>query len=87
MSVYVDELHDVPGSAKWRYKKACHLLADTKSELHLFANTIGLKIAWFQNKNIPHYDLTGNMRQKAVAKGAIEVDRKRLLEIVKRIRK
>jgi len=32
-----------------------------------------LKRTWFQNKRIPHYDLTANKRRQAVSLGATEV--------------
>lgn len=54
-------------------------------ELHLFAESIGLKRSWLDNKPgtpIPHYDLTENKRRLAVKKGAIEIDRN---EMAKRV--
>lgn len=60
----------------WRYNTVCHLFSDTHNlaELHAFAEKIGLKRCWFQNhKSLPHYDITPNVREKAVAFGANEV--------------
>jgi len=37
-----------------------HLVADTLDELHAAAQRLGLKRAWFQGGNMPHYDLMGS---------------------------
>jgi len=40
-------------------KAPAHMTTDADlTELHRFALSIGLKKRWFQNKRIPHYDLT-----------------------------
>jgi hypothetical protein len=43
--------------------------------------------AWFHDGSVPHYDLTASMRARAVACGAIEVDRYRLVELVQELRR
>jgi len=60
-----------------------HMVSDSSlSELHAFASFLGLQRAWFQNKRIPHYDLTSeNMKNKAQRGGAQMVKSR---EIVKR---
>jgi hypothetical protein len=60
---------------RWKWRQACHLFSESLPELHAFAARIGLKHSWFQRKpgKLPHYDLTDNMRAKAIAAGAIEV--------------
>ncbi len=69
MAVYVDYLF----VALWRWKLACHMTADTLDELHDMARQLGLKRSWFQNHpRFPHYDLTANMRRKAVLAGVKE---------------
>ena len=41
-----------------------HLVSDTNfDELHSFAAGIGLKREWFQDKRLPHYDLTTNRKR------------------------
>lgn len=71
MACYVDELFACLPTARWRYRKACHLTADTITELHEFAASLGLKRAWFQDHSrVPHYDLTPNKRTAAVQAGA-----------------
>lgn len=68
-----------------------HLISDSSiEELHIFAKSLGLKREWFQDKNgksfyKPHYDLTtSNMRVKAEIKGAIKVDSKEIVKLLKR---
>ena len=69
----------------------CHLVATTIDELHTFAQSIGLKRCWFQNKrdknkrskNQPHYDVRGVMIQKAIDKGAVRVQRAELWTFLK----
>ncbi len=78
MAIYVDPLQAVLRNANWRWPKACHMIADTLTELQRFAEQLGLKRSWFQGPprhSIPHYDLTPGMRAKAVRMGAEEVDR------------
>jgi hypothetical protein len=73
MTVWVDELVDYG----WRLGPSCHLLADTRDELHDFAGRLGLRRSWFQDKpRLWHYDLTAGRRVAAVALGAIEMDRR-----------
>lgn len=67
MSVYVDD-----ANIGWRGKKWCHLYADSLPELEEFARLIGLSPAWLQDSGFPHYDVTGVMRARAVAAGAID---------------
>lgn len=77
--VYVDALIDYG----WKLGPSCHLLADEWEELHLFAQSIGMKRAWFQmgaGGEVPHYDLTKKRREAAVKAGAIEISRKELVE-------
>jgi hypothetical protein len=86
MSVYVDPLKEWGGSKEFRWKKSCHLFADTVGELHVFAEKLGMKREWFQVKHIPHYDLTERRRQYAVEMGAKEVSTKFLVEFVRQHR-
>lgn len=71
-----------------------HLLSDNSDpeSLHVFAESIGLKRAYFQPAKQPHlwwrqhYDLTENKRRFAVVKGAIEIDIFQWMEIVMELR-
>ncbi len=83
MSVYVDHLRDWG----WRLGPSCHLIADSLDELHAFAASIGLRRSWFQNKRSgPHYDLTASKRNAAVALGAVELENREFVAILRRIR-
>lgn len=66
----------------------CHMATDSADleELHRFAQSIGLKREWFHNSGltVPHYDLTPNKRERAVAAGAVEVSAKELFSECRR---
>lgn len=70
MSVYVDDVR-----IRWRGKHWSHLTADTETELHDFAASIGLKREWFQPSSTRpeahHYDVTDGKRDEAILAGAI----------------
>lgn len=72
--IYIDALKACTPKKGWRWNSSCHMFADSLEELHEFAERIGMRRAWFQNKKLPHYDLTANRRQLALRNGAIEVD-------------
>lgn len=80
--VYVDDLMTCATNPNWRWSMACHMtvMPDTDIEvLHAFAKKIGLKRAWFQDKSaVPHYDLNASTRERAVAAGALEIDRREM---------
>lgn len=81
MTVYVDESFQYQ-SGWW-----CHMIADTPEELHAAAKAIGLKRQWAQTSAAPlfilHYDLRPSKRVLAVRNGAMEISRRRLVEIGK----
>ncbi len=81
MSVYVDNAKN--GFGRMRM---CHMMADTLDELHAMAERLELKRSWFQPKSSPHYDICQSKRARAVQLGAIEVDRRQLVEVIKRLR-
>ena len=86
MTVYVDQLFRTSPGPRWPYRQACHLLADSVEELHVFARRIGLKREWFQERNhLAHYDLTAGMRRKAIAAGAVQVTETRLRKLVRQL--
>lgn len=82
MAVYVDKAFIPYGRMVM-----CHMVADTLEELHTMAQKIGVRRKWFQNHNPrrPHYDICQSKRDLALKYGAIEVDPKALVEILKRI--
>lgn len=85
MAVYVDGLmHCIP-SKRWPWAESCHLFADGADELHEFARALGLKREWFQERaGFHHYDLTAHMRAKALGMGARGVDRRFVVEFMRR---
>lgn len=65
----------------------CHMLADTLEELHKMADTIGINRKWFQSKaSTPHYDICKSKRIIAINHGAIEVSRKEVVSIIRKLR-
>jgi hypothetical protein len=69
----VDEVREYPG-AGLRYTRFCHLLADTRDELHALADDLGFPRRFFQDHPWRwHYDLPEHLRPDAVALGAREV--------------
>jgi hypothetical protein len=98
MSVYVDELRQHPPAAhaspaarrvgKLHGYWWCHLVADTRAELVAFAETIGMRARWVQgdDRRGYHFDLVPPRRAAAVARGAVEVDARRLIEVLKKTR-
>lgn len=90
MTIYVDQLvaYTQPATSGGRYfgngKSSCHLATDGDlEELHQFAESIGLRRAWFQNRSLPHYDLTPTKRAMAVRNGAKEVTTRELIAAVR----
>lgn len=82
MTVYVDN-----SRLAWRGKRWCHLVADSISELHAFADQLGLKREWFQDKTMyPHYDVTVSIRQRALSLGAMAGDKREIITCAKRLR-
>ncbi len=84
MSVYVDKEKN-----KFGRMILCHMVADTLEELHAMADKIGLRRDWFQvsRGGMPHYDVSLSRRKRAIALGAVEIDRRRLVEIMRRYRR
>lgn len=88
--IYVDSLTPCEKNKKWKWNESCHLFTDDDDigNLHLFAKSIGLKRQWFQDHKImPHYDLTKNMRIKAVRRGAVEASPAKMLAVLNLWRK
>lgn len=84
MSVYVDSLEDRGWVMRGRPIRSSHLFTDSVDleELHRFAESIGMRRAWFQTaRAAPHYDLTPSRRAEAVRLGAIEVGRREAVAI------
>jgi hypothetical protein len=84
--ICVDPIFDTEAfkSPQWRYQQACHMYASedtTVPELVEFAVRIGCKPEWLQgveDGRFPHFDLTPNMRDRAVRAGAVERTRREM---------
>ena len=73
MACYVDSVRAYPG-AGLRHREFCHLLADSREELHAMADAIGMPRRFFQDHLWRwHYDLPRDLRARAVGLGAHEV--------------
>lgn len=81
--VYVDPLMNHGWVLCGHATANCHLFADNLEDLHKFAASLGMKMEWFQDERLPHYDLTPARRQKAVELGAKEVTRRQLVEFMR----
>jgi len=81
MSVYVDDAVHA-----WRGQRWAHLMADTLDELHAMAQRLGMPRRAFQNKTSgAHYDVTTELREQAIALGAIAISRHADRELLKAV--
>lgn len=73
MACYVDTVRSYP-DAGLRFAEYCHLLADSRAELHAMAAHLGMPRVAFQDHPWRwHYDLPAQLRERAVDRGAREV--------------
>jgi len=84
MSVYVDDLKSCLKNKKWLHDQSAHLVADSIEELHDFARRLELFRSWFQNRPMPHYDVTEGMRWKAIRQGAIAITHRELVGMIRK---
>lgn len=82
MTVYVDRARN-----RFGRMVMCHMIADTEDELHVMATAIGMRCEWFQPRSFPHYDVSLTRRARAVALGAVEVNRRQLALLMRAMRK
>lgn len=81
MAVYVDSFYSNYGRMVM-----CHMVADTISELHAMAEKLGVR-RYFQSKTrYPHYDICKAKRSQAISMGALECDRRTLIEKAKQLK-
>jgi hypothetical protein len=81
MTVYVDDAVHL-----WRGNRWAHLMADTLDELHAMAGQLGIPRRAFQNKTSgAHYDVPADLRERAIALGAVAISRHRDLEQVRAV--
>lgn len=79
MTVYVDPLFAAAKRNREGFQWS-HMVADSADELRAFAEQIGIKPCW---RHGSHYDVWPSARARAVAAGAVEVSRRRMVEITK----
>jgi hypothetical protein len=73
VACYVDSAQAYP-EAGLRFERFCHLLADSRDELHALADEIGVPRRFFQDHPWRwHYDLPEHVRVEAVAHGAQQI--------------
>jgi hypothetical protein len=76
MSVYVDDWRQT-ATVRGITSRWSHLTADNTDELHVFAARLGLPRRAFQTKPgkplFDHYDVTEELRERAVTLGAISL--------------
>lgn len=73
MACYVDSPRAYP-EAGLRFTDFCHLLADSREELHDLAGHLGIPRRFFQDHAWRwHYDLPAHLRPRAVELGAREI--------------
>ncbi|WP_202839640.1 DUF4031 domain-containing protein [Luteimonas saliphila] len=81
MAVYVDDAVTL-----WRGRRWAHLMADTLDELHAFAARLGLPRRAFQDKTSgAHYDVSTDLREHALALGAVPISRHRDRALVRAV--
>jgi hypothetical protein len=73
VTCYVDAIQSYP-DAGLRFTEFCHLLADTREELHAMAEALGIPERFFQDHPWRwHHDLPAPLRPQAVELGAREL--------------
>lgn len=86
MACYVDAVRHYP-DAGLRYTRFCHLLADTRDELHDMADALGIPRRFFQDHPWRwHHDLPEHLRGRAVELGAVEVTMQEVGTLLRRRR-
>jgi len=74
VACYVDTVRSYP-NAGLRFTEFCHLLADTRDELHDMADALGIPRRFFQEHPWRwHHDLPEHLRPLAIDLGAVEMD-------------
>lgn len=65
-----------------------HMVADSLDELHAMADRLGLQRRWFQvsRNGMPHYDICQSKRALAITLGAVEIDRRQMVALVRQHR-
>lgn len=83
MPVYVDDMR-----APYGRLIMCHMVADTEEELLAMADKIGVARRWHQypGADKSHFDICLSKRALAVAAGAMEIEGRQTVELVRQKR-
>lgn len=83
MPVYVDDMR-----APFGRLIMCHMVADTEEELLAMADKIGVARRWHQypGADRSHFDIGLSKRALAVAAGAIEIEGRQTVDLVRQKR-
>lgn len=80
MTVYVDP-------AVWPFGRMlmCHMIADSREELFEMVDKIGVRREWIQQPGTPdeHFDISKGKRALAIKHGAVPVDARQMLKLIK----
>ncbi len=81
MAILIDSFfNERRGPIRFWRRRCGHLVSDASlEELHNFAEGLGLRREWFQEKSIPHYDLTGEIYELALQRGATLVSSREIV--------
>ena len=81
MAILIDSFYNGARGPIHYWRRRCgHLVSDRSiEELHEFAEDLGLRREWFQEKSIPHYDLTGKVYDLALERGATLVSSREIV--------
>ena len=81
MTVYIDQAEFYKPNGRVGY---AHMTADSLEELHEFAREVDIKHCWFhRGSKYPHYDVSSQKRDAAVAAGAVVISSKELAQVAK----
>ncbi len=81
MAILIDSFYNgARGPVRYWHRRCGHLVSDASlEELHGFAEALGVRREWFQMKSIPHYDLTGEIYELALQRGAVLVSSREIV--------
>ena len=82
MAIYVDRARVLFKDRVW-----CHMMADSLDELHHFAQLMKIDVCLFhRTASYPHYDITMEMRERVIACGAVDADRRTIILCGKKLK-
>lgn len=81
MAVYVDKARNPYGRMIMS-----HMIGDNLEDLFAMARDIGMQASWFQPHSFPHFDVSRARRARALELGAIEIDRREIVSLMRSYR-